>query len=100
MNCSPPIRFYEPKVIIDESKPDDKVNLKVKADVNQPESSTNVSMMKFTTIKTFMLNDPLMANQRLKLDQDIFIPEGLMEVTDLDKRFARLKMLAQCLQRS
>ena len=52
-NCSPSIRFYEPNLALNESRLDDEVSLKVKADVD------------FTTIKTFMLNGPLIVNQRL-----------------------------------
>jgi len=61
-NCSPPIRFYEPKVALNESDPEDQVSLKVKSNVDEPESRTNVSSSTFTKIKTFMPNGPLIAN--------------------------------------
>ena len=42
---------------------------------------------------TFVLGGLLITNQSLKLDQDIFIPEGLMGVTNLDKQSAQFKLI-------
>jgi len=44
-------------------------------------------------IKTFMLNAPLIASQQHKMEQDIFIPDGMMDVTNLDKRYAQFNRI-------
>ena len=46
-NCSPPVRFYEPTLTLNESKQEDQVSLKVKADAELKESRTNVSSLTF-----------------------------------------------------
>jgi len=92
-NCVPPIRFYEPKLALDESDPDNQVHLKVKANVDEEDSCINVSSLTFLKIKSFMMNGPLIAIQQHKMEQDIFIPEGMMGVKDLDKWYAQFKCI-------
>jgi len=92
-NCVPPIRFYEPKLALDESDPDDQVHLIVKANVDEEDSRINVTSLTFLKIKTFMMNGPLIASQQHKMEQDIFIPDGITGVTNLDKRCAHCKRI-------
>ena len=92
-NCSPPIRFYEPKLALDESEPEDVVHLKVKANVDEADSRINVSSLSFIKIKSFMLNGPLIVSQQHQMEQDIFIPEGMMDIKDLDKQYAKFNRI-------
>ena len=70
-----------------------KKNLKVKANVDEADSRINASSLSFFKIKSFMMNGSLIASQQHKMEQDIFIPEGMMGVKDLDKRYAQFKRI-------
>jgi len=88
-----PIRFYEPKLALDESEPEDVVHLKVKVNVDEADSRINVSSLSFFKIKLFMMNGSLIASQQHKMEQDIFIQEGMMGVKELDKQYAQFKRI-------
>eukprot|EP00979_Chaetoceros_neogracilis_P003013 scaffold512_cov305-Chaetoceros_neogracile.AAC.3 len=100
VRSEPPIRFVVAKVKKTEDdddkkkKEDDLVEIKVREDPSLPDSKTNILTLKFKPIETLLMNGPLIAQQFLRLKQEIFVPHGENATPKkVDKRFKHFKRL-------
>ena len=97
LNLTPAIRFFinpdEDSLAALEEKKENMVTIKVRVDADEADSRLNQADLKFPKISTFVKNGPEVAEVRLKLDQEIFHPQGLKSPKDVDKRLSMLKRI-------
>lgn len=94
LNLTPAIRFFvddEDSQAMLEEKKDNQITIKVKVDPEESDSKLNQHSLKFTKIGTFVKNGPAVAEVQLKLQNEVFLPQGLTSPKDLDKRLAMIK---------
>jgi hypothetical protein len=97
LNLTPAIRFFinpdEDSLAALEEKKENMVTIKVRVNADEADSRLNQADLKFPKISTFVKNGPEVAEVRLKLDQEIFHPQGLKSPKDVDKRLSMLKRI-------
>ena len=74
-----------------EENTDNQITIKVKVDPDESDSKLNQHSLKFTKIGTFVKNGSAVAEVQLKLQNEVFLPQGLTSPKDLDKRLPMIK---------